>query len=363
MYCCGKGNAINDERHGRGAGEGGHGHFGPPEVASFSIHAIIEAKYAIVEHLLESPAARGLSKAAGAVTIAVIETVDVVGAIMHGTAQDVAVQSAGVGGTVGGALIGAELGAIAGEAVTPVGAAIVGVIGGVAGAMLGEDKMEELANALLSPSPYTGPPQTVAEELKDQFPNVPLSDIEHMVKDAKEKIQNRDPWNQLEINFWDEIEYTDILDRLAEENSRNGPYAGAPGRPGPLNHSHSLPELAGTGYIGPQNGNPITSRGVDAPEGPEAFGGGNDHDHGDNRSNGTSGGHVPGSQHPGNTNGTGHSGSHGGRGGFTPSAGGGHGDTSSFGGNSGRDTPPGDVSTHTVLLWLTSKHYRTKARL
>ena len=149
-------------------------------------------------------------------------------------------------------------------------------------------------------------------------------------------------------------EYVDLYPELSHDgpydfpatNNGLGPYAGAPGRPGPLNHSHSLPELAGTGYIGPQSGNPITSRGVDALEGPEAFGGGNDHDPGDNRANGPTGGHVQGSQHPGNTNGTGHSGSRGGRGGYTPSAGGGHGDTSSLKGNSGRDTPPGDVSTH-----------------
>ena len=94
---------MNETRNGHGAGEGGHRHFGPPETVSISIHTVIETKYAIVEHLLESPVAKGLSKAAGAVTIAAVETVAIVDAARHGTAKDVAVETAGAGGAVGGA--------------------------------------------------------------------------------------------------------------------------------------------------------------------------------------------------------------------------------------------------------------------
>ncbi len=166
-------------------------------------------------------------------------------------------------------------------------------------------------------------------------------------------------------NFWKGLEPLDpipasldeLLDYIRNElsdypNQNNGPSVGTPGRPGHLDPSHDPLDLGSQPHSAPKPGFNVTSptgyssRGLTAPEGPEAFGGGNDHDPGDNRSNGPSGGHVQGNQHPGNTNGTGHSGSHGGRGGFTPSAGGGHGDTSSLKGNSGRDNPPGDVSTH-----------------
>ncbi len=193
--------------------------------------------------------------------------------------------------------------------------------------------------------------KSVTEELSEQFPNVPIANIERMVSDARDEMQNRGRFTILEMSTYDALEYAGVYERLETENARNGPSAGAPGRPGPINHATGLPELTGTGYIGPQSGNPITSPDPYAEEGPVAMGGGGGgSDPGTNAlGGGPSGNHVPGSQHPGNNNGIGNTG---GGGSTTGNGNGGNTGGNYVSGNRGGNgstvnrTPPGNVSTH-----------------
>nr|WP_319512889.1 DUF4214 domain-containing protein [uncultured Cohaesibacter sp.] len=127
---------------------------GMPFAASIATNVATTGQFAVIESL----GAKTFARIGGAATSAAIASIDVLDAAKNGTRDQVIVEtSGGIGSVAGGAALGfllSEAGSIWGGPLALAG----GFAGGALGAYLGEERMQEFANLILSPNPAPSTP-------------------------------------------------------------------------------------------------------------------------------------------------------------------------------------------------------------
>ncbi|WP_063291633.1 DUF4214 domain-containing protein, partial [Pseudovibrio sp. Ad5] len=143
------------------------------DVANYSIGVIRESSIALAESY------GGISsKVAARVNLyssTILASGDVIAALGTGDPHEIAVETAGFGGTLGGAYLGGKAGAVAGGFLLgPAGAIGGGIIFGGFGAILGEKYIEEWVNNILpssSPSPSLGSDWNLRGSIDTEIPS------------------------------------------------------------------------------------------------------------------------------------------------------------------------------------------------